>query len=158
MSEGHVRIAYEAFSKKASSAHAALIALGRSADRSGLDKGLIELVKIRVSQLNGCAFCLNHHLVIARSLGVDAARLDLVAAWRDAGIFTAREQAALAWAECLTTLTPVSASDEVYDGLLKVFSQDEAIDLSVAIATINAWNRLGVGLRFAPPSAVKPER
>ena len=152
MSDGdHVRTSYEKFSREATGAHAALIALGKSAEQSGLDKGLIELVKIRVSQMNGCAFCLNHHLVIARRLGVEAAKLDLVAAWRDAGIFSPREQAALAWAESLTALTPVSASDEIYARLQLHFSESEALDLSVAVATINAWNRLGVGLRFVPP-------
>ncbi len=108
---------------------------------------------MRASQLNGCAFCLQLHLNFARKLGVAAAKLDLVAAWREAGVFDERESAALAWTETLTRLGAESASDAEYAALRAQFSEDEALFLTVAIGVINQWNRIGVALRFAPPAA-----
>lgn len=147
----NVRIAYETFQKTAPGAQAALLALGKSTDESGLDKTIIELVKLRVSQINNCAFCLQIHLNVARRLGLPQEKLDLVATWHEAGIFSEREGAALAWAETLTRLADRSVPDEAYDAVRQHFSEAELISLSVAIGTINAWNRLGAALRFAPP-------
>jgi AhpD family alkylhydroperoxidase len=141
---------YEDFTRIAPQARDALLALGNATASAGFDKPLTELVKLRVSQINGCAFCLQIHLTIARRLGVPAAKLDLVATWRDAGIFSAREQAALAWAELLTRFADGAVPHDAWAALREEFSETEAVWLSVAIATINAWNRLGVGLRFAP--------
>jgi AhpD family alkylhydroperoxidase len=153
MSHPCARVRYEDFVAKAPAAHAALLALSKTATEAGLDKSLLELVKIRASQINGCAFCLQLHLNLARKLGVAAAKLDLVAVWREAGIFGARETAALAWTETLTRLGPEAASDAQYAALRGEFSEDEALFLTVAIGVINQWNRIGVGLRFAPPDA-----
>jgi AhpD family alkylhydroperoxidase len=89
-------ISYETFQATATAARSALTALGKAVDEAGLDKALTELVKLRVSQINGCAFCTQFHLTTARQAGGDAAKLDLVAVWRDAGVFSARERAALA--------------------------------------------------------------
>ena len=150
------RIDYPAFPKLAPDASAALGALGRQPDSPGLDKALIELVKIRASQINGCAFCLHIHLGVARRIGVAAIKLDLLAAWHDATVFSAREQAALAWAECLTSLPDAGAPDARYAALRAHFTEAEIARLSVAIATINAWNRLGAGLRFAPQLPSEP--
>ena len=147
----NVRIAYDTFQKTAPSAQAALLAMGKAADDSGLDKKLIELVKLRVSQINNCAFCLQIHLNVARKLGVAQEKLDLVATWHEAGIFSEQEGAALAWAETLTRLADRSVSDEAYDAARRHFSEEQIIFLSVAIGTINAWNRLGAAFRFAPP-------
>jgi AhpD family alkylhydroperoxidase len=147
------RLTYETFTKTASAAHAALIALGKAVDESGLEKELTELVKLRASQLNGCAFCIQFHLNAARRLGVAIEKLDLVAAWRDAGVFTQREMAALAWTEALTGMRPESTSDQAYAVLLRQFSANEAVFLTVAIGTINQWNRIAVALRFPPPVA-----
>jgi AhpD family alkylhydroperoxidase len=147
----NVRIAYDTFLKTAPTAQAALLAMGKSADESGLDKEIVELVKLRVSQINNCAFCLQIHLNVARKLGVAQTKLDLVATWHEAGIFSDKECAALAWAELLTRLADRSVPDEAYEAVCKHFSQDEVIALSVAIANINAWNRLGAAFRFAPP-------
>ena len=147
----NVRIAYDTFQKTAPSAQAALLAMGKTADDSGLDKELIELVKLRVSQVNNCAFCLQIHLNVARKLGVAQEKLDLVATWHEAGIFSEQEGAALAWAETLTRLADRSVSDEAYDAARRHFSEEQIIFLSVAIGTINAWNRLGAAFRFAPP-------
>jgi AhpD family alkylhydroperoxidase len=147
----NVRIAYDSFAKTAPAAQAALLAMGRTADESGLDKELVELAKLRVSQINNCAFCLQIHLNVSRRLGIAPEKLDLVATWHEAGIFSARECAALAWAEALTHLAGRSVPDAVYDAAREHFGEAELVFLSTAIATINAWNRLGAAFRFAPP-------
>jgi AhpD family alkylhydroperoxidase len=149
----HTRLTYEAFTKTAPAAHAALTALSKAVDDSGLEKELTELVKLRVSQLNGCAYCIQHHLNVARRLGLANEKLDLVAAWPDAGVFTPREMAALAWTEALTKMGAESTSDQAYTALLRQFSATEAMFLTVAIGTINQWNRIAVALRFPPPVA-----
>ena len=145
------RLTYDAFRKIAPAAHDALLAMGKSADESGVDKQLIELVKLRVSQINNCAFCLQIHLNTARRLGMPAEKLDLVATWREAGVFSEKECAALSWAEALADLAGRSVTDEDYAAVAKHFSEEEIVFLSVSIANINAWNRLGAGFRFAPP-------
>jgi AhpD family alkylhydroperoxidase len=147
----NVRIAYETFQKTAPAAQAALLAMGKSADESGLDKAVVELTKLRVSQINNCAFCLQIHLNVSRKLGVPQEKLDLVATWHEAGIFSEKECAALAWAETLTRLADRGVPDEAYETVRRHFSEDQVIFLSVAIGTINAWNRLGAAFRFAPP-------
>ena len=152
-----VRVRYEDFAKRMPAVHAALLTLSKSAGQAGLDKTLIELIEIRASQINGCAFCLAYHLNSARQVPVPAAKLDLVATWREAGIFSAREQAALAWTETMTRLSPESASDAEYAALRAEFSEEEAIYLTVTIGVINHWNRLGVALRFPPSLEAPPE-
>jgi len=145
------RLTYDAFRKIAPTAHDALLAMGKSADESGIDKQIIELVKLRVSQINNCAFCLQIHLNTARRIGMAPEKLDLIATWHEAGIFSEKECAALAWAEALADLAGRSVTDDAYDAVRKHFSEEEVVHLSVAIANINAWNRLGAGFRFAPP-------
>jgi len=153
MASVHSRIAYEDFTARAAAVTTALREISKAPAEAGLDKGLLELIKIRASQLNGCAFCLQLHLNFARKAGVPAAKLDLVAAWREAGDrFGARERAALAWTEALTRLESGCASDADYQALRVEFSDDEVLYLTVAIGHINFWNRLGVGLQFAPPA------
>ena len=147
----HVRIAYDTFQKTAPGAQAALLAMGKSTEESGLDKTIVELAKLRVSQINNCAFCLQIHLNVSRRLGLAQEKLDLVATWHEAGIFSDKECAALAWAEALTRLDGRSVPDEAYESVRRHFSEDEVIALSVAVANINAWNRLGAAFRFAPP-------
>jgi AhpD family alkylhydroperoxidase len=147
----HVRISYETFQKTAPGAQAALLAMGKSTEESGLDKTIVELAKLRVSQINSCAFCLQIHLNVSRRLGVAQEKLDLVATWHEAGIFSDKECAALAWAETLTRLADRSVPDEAYEAVRRHFSEAEVVALSVAIANINAWNRLGAAFRFAPP-------
>jgi len=136
--------------KAAPGAHAGLTALSRSVDESGLEKSLTELIKLRASQINGCAFCASFHLNALRKLGASQEKVDLLPVWRDAGVFSDREMAALAWTETLTNVSSTAASNAAYSALLDQFSESEATFLCVAIATINAWNRLGVALRFAP--------
>jgi len=156
MPESEPRLKYEDFARTAPAAHAALVALGKAVDDSGLEKDLTELIKLRASQINGCAFCIQFHLNMARKLGVPREKLDLVAAWPHAGVFTDREMAALIWTECLTEMSSNSASDAAYTTVLQHFSAIEAVFLSVAIGTINQWNRIAVALRFAPQIPSKP--
>ena len=145
------RLTYDAFAKIAPVAQQSLIAMGRQADESGIDKQIVELVKLRVSQINNCAFCLQIHLNVSRKIGLPQEKLDLVATWEEAGIFSDRECAALAWAETLTQLAGRSVPNDAYDAIRRHFSEEEVTFLSVSIATINAWNRLGAAFRFAPP-------
>ena len=155
MSNSFPRPSHKEFAEVAPDVYAAMIALGDALTASGLDVELTELVKIRVSQINNCAFCLQYHLNIARRIGVDAAKLDLVATWREAGIFTAREMAALSWAEQVTNCAKHSGRDDAWAELARHFSSSEAVFLTVAVATINTWNRLSGAFHFAPPI---PER
>lgn len=147
----HARLDYDDFVALAPAVQGALRALGTAVDESGLEKSLTELVKLRASQINGCAFCVQFHLNLARKTGVAAEKLDLVAAWRDAGVFTGREMAALGWAETLTGLATHGASDAAYDAVLQHFTKSEAVFLTVTIGTVNQWNRIAVALRFTPP-------
>ncbi|MFD0985874.1 carboxymuconolactone decarboxylase family protein [Methyloligella solikamskensis] len=151
MPDNSSRSTYETFRTTQPSAHDALVALGRSVDEGGLEKELTELVKLRVSQINGCAFCIQLHLNIARKLGIDETKLGLVAAWRDAGIFSERERAALRWAEALTRLKDDAASDAEWANLRETLGERDATLLTVTVGAINAWNRIAIGLCFPPP-------
>ena len=150
------RISWDAFECSLPAAPAALSALGKAVDDSGFDKRLTELIKLRVSQINGCAYCIQYHLNQARRQGVPDHQLDLVAAWRDAGVFTARECAAMAWAEALTGMAEAHVPDSTYDALKSLFHEVEIVALTTAIATINAWNRIAGTLRFTPPIPSRP--
>ncbi|KTQ98656.1 alkylhydroperoxidase [Aureimonas ureilytica] len=142
-------IDYAFFQRTAPEALAALAALGKAVDEAGLEKALTELVKLRVSQINGCAFCVAFHLNIARRIGVENPKLDLVSVWRDSAVFSAREREALGWAEALTTMAAQGAPSPEPSA---EFSPREVLRLTVAIAHINAWNRIAGGLHFAPPA------
>ena len=130
---------------------AALLKLSGHVDATGLPRALSELVKIRVSQINGCAFCLKLHLDLARRLALPQVQLDLLATWRDATCFDTRERAALEWAEALTRMATAPVTDAVHQRLAQVFEPREIAALTTAIATINAWNRIAGPLRFVPP-------
>ncbi|WP_133138778.1 carboxymuconolactone decarboxylase family protein [Legionella genomosp. 1] len=138
------------FYKASPEALKAMLNLERFVNESGLDKRLLELLKLRVSQINGCVFCVDMHCVDALKAGETQRRLNAVAVWHEAPFFTELERAALAWAEAITLLSETHAPDEVYEELLKHFSEKEAVDLTVAIITINGWNRLAVGFRKLP--------
>ena len=128
----------------------------RSADELGVDKQIIELVKLRVSQINNCAFCLQIHLNTARRLGMPAEKLDLVATWREAGVFSEKECAALSWAEALADLAGHSVTDGDYDAIRKHFSEEEVVFLSVSIANDQRLEPAGrrLPLRAADPQGV----
>ena len=125
----------------------ALLGVEKVIASSSLEPTLLELVKVRVSQINGCAFCLDMHTKDARAIGEDEQRLHLVAVWREASCFSERERAALAWSEAVTLLPESGAPDDVYDALRPVFAEEEIVALTLAIGLINVWNRLSVGFR-----------
>ncbi len=126
---------------------AAMAELERAVRASTLEPALLELVRVRASQVNGCTYCLAMHNRDARVRGEHQTRLDTVAAWREAPYYTARERAALAWCAALTELTRTGAPDEVYAAVAAEFSEEETAALTFAIVAINGWNRLAVGLR-----------
>jgi len=119
--------------------------------RLGLEESLMELVKIRASQINGCAFCLNMHTAAARKQGETEQRLYLLDAWRDSPLYSERERAALAWTEALTSLPESRAPDDVYRAVLAQFSPEEQVALTLLIVAINGWNRIQVGFRAVHP-------
>ncbi|GAB1577767.1 carboxymuconolactone decarboxylase family protein [Bordetella petrii] len=120
-----------------------------------IEPSILHLVEIRASQMNGCGFCLDMHVKQARIHGERELRLHHVAIWRESTLFSPRERAALAWTEALTHLGVQGVPDEVYERVRSQLSEQEITDLSFAIVTINAWNRLNVGFRTVPGSADK---
>jgi AhpD family alkylhydroperoxidase len=117
---------------------------------SGLERSLLELVKIRSSQINGCAYCLDMHTKDARANGETEQRIYTLSAWRETPFFSDRERAALLWAETLTTLSQNDVSDEVFEAVHAQFSDEEMVNLTMAIIAINGWNRLAVPFRSVP--------
>ncbi|MCF8179390.1 MAG: carboxymuconolactone decarboxylase family protein [Sulfuritalea sp.] len=130
--------------------YAAMLGLNAQVHASGLDAGMLELIKIRVSQLNGCAFCIAMHVAAARKLGVGEQRMHLLAAWHEAPIYSAAERAALAWAEVLTRLPGGEVTDEAYEQASTHFPGAQIVELSLAVVEINAWNRLMMAARVPP--------
>jgi AhpD family alkylhydroperoxidase len=128
--------------------------LAQLAAKAGLDKQLLELVKIRASQINGCAFCVQYHILIGEKLGVPADKINLLVVWREAPQFSKRERAALAWTEALTKLNG-DVSDGVYAEATAEFSEKELAYLTSTVAAINVWNRYGVAYRWTPPARPK---
>jgi AhpD family alkylhydroperoxidase len=125
-----------------------MFALSKVVQQSALDHGLVDLVNYRVSQINGCAFCLDMHSRDLRARGETEQRLYMLSAWREMpNLYNAREQAALAWAEAVTLLTNQDVSDEVYEQARAEFSEKELAQLTLGIVTINGWNRLNVAFR-----------
>ena len=122
---------------------------------SGLEEPLVHLIKMRASQINGCAYCLDMHSKDARALGETEQRLYLLDAWRETDFYSPRERAALAWTESLTRISETHAPDAAYEELLAHFSEKEIADLTVAIVAINGWNRVAIGLR-APAGTYQP--
>ena len=139
------------FTKVTPAALKAVSALHAYVDQSGLDAKLRELIKIRASQINGCAYCIAMHTKDARKLGETDERMHLLDAWREAPIYTPKEQAALAWTEALTKITEGHVPDEVFDQVRKQFSEREIVDLTAAVTAINTWNRIAIAFRATPP-------
>jgi AhpD family alkylhydroperoxidase len=127
-------------------AYRAMSQIQSAVDSVGLEPELLELIKIRASQLNGCAYCLDMHTKDAAAIGVDEQKVRVLAAWREAPIYSERQRAALAWCEALTHLPDVGAPEPLYLGLASVFSPLEMAAVTFAIVVINGWNRLAVGL------------
>ena len=134
----------------------AMLGLEHAVRSSGLEPLLLELVKLRASQINGCAYCLDMHSKDARAQGEDEQRLHVLAAWREAPFYSPRERAALAWCEALTALPQTGAPDDVFADLEAQFSPEEIAALTFQIVAINGWNRLAVGLRTPVGDYVSP--
>ena len=150
----HARSEYRNFKALAPDVFDLVLALGQAAAKAGIDKQLLELIKLRASQINGCAFCVQHHILLGESLGVPQDKLNFVVVWREAPLFSARERAALAWTEALTLL-PGGVSDDVYAQASAEFSETELTYLTSAIASINTWNRFGAAYRWTPAERPK---
>ncbi len=136
--------------KASPGAYKAMSGLEQYLHSCGLEEGLLHLVKLRVSQINGCAFCLDMHWKDLRALGETEQRLYSLDAWRECPYYTDRERAALGWAEALTKITEGHAPDAVYDEARQHFNEKDLADLTLAITTINAWNRFAISARTAP--------
>jgi len=129
----------------------AVAALETYVKGSGLEASLIELIKMRASQINGCAYCLDMHARDARAKGESEQRLYLLDAWRESPLYSDRERAALAWTEAVTLGSQTRVPDEVYEEARRNFSEEELVKLTVAVATINAWNRIAISFRAVHP-------
>jgi len=135
---------------KGQAAMKSMFAIGAYLARSPVETKLQQLIEMRVSQINGCAYCLDMHSKDLRHEGETEQRLYLLEAWRETPLFTDRERAALAWAEALTLITDGHVPDEVYEQARSQFSEEELIDLSLAVVAVNSWNRLNIGFRTTP--------
>ena len=138
------------FRKASPQADKAMSALHGFVRNCGLDHALLELVKLRASQLNGCAHCIDMHTKELRADGESEQRLYLLDAWREAPFYSERERAALAWTEAVTLITEGHVSDDVYQEARRHFSEKELVDLTAAAVAINAWNRISIAFRVAP--------
>jgi AhpD family alkylhydroperoxidase len=136
----------------------AMVGLQRAVDAARLEPLLLELVKMRASQINGCAYCLDMHSKDARALGESEQRLHLLAAWREAPCYDAREQAALACCEDLTLISKRGAPDAVYEKLEQTFSREEIVALTLAIVAIKGWNRPAISMRSPVGAYASPHR
>ena len=148
--------------KAAPGALQAMLQLQGYVERSGLDHTLVHLVKMRASQINGCAYCIDMHGKDALALGESAQRLLALDAWRETPFFTDRERAALAWTEAVTLIHQGHASDAVFQEVRPHFTDEELVNLTMAIVAINGWNRIAIPFRVVPggyvsPHAAKPE-
>lgn len=135
------------YRKAAPDAFKAMLALEAGVHRSSLEPSLIELVKMRVSQINGCGYCLDMHSKDARAAGETEQRLYLLSAWREAPFYTDRERAALSWAEAVTLVSTNDLPDALYDEVRAQFDEKGMVELTLAIIAINGWNRLAIGFR-----------
>ena len=128
----------------------AMLGLEREVRQAGFDPKLLDLVRMRASQINGCAYCLDMHSKDARAAGETEQRLYGLNAWRETPYYSARERAALEWTEALTLVSETRVPDEVYERVREQFSEDEMVHLSLAVVAINGWNRLNIAARTVP--------
>lgn len=135
------------YAKAAPGAFQAMLKFGEYVHNSGLETSLLRLVEIRASQINGCAYCLDMHTQDARAEGESEQRLYLIAAWREAPFYCERERAALEWTEAITLVANDHVPDEVFERVRPHFSDEELVNLTMAVNAINAWNRLNVAFR-----------
>jgi len=137
--------------KAAPDAYRAVVALEQFVQGSGLPHRLIHLLKLRASQINGCAYCVDMHSKEARKDGLSEQWINMVSAWHESPLFTAEERAVLGWTESLTNLAQTRAPDADYNALREHFTDEQIVNLTVAISTINVWNRIAVGFRLQHP-------
>src|SRR5262245_20667400 len=138
------------FSKTEPGVINAMLGLEAYVRKTGLERSLLELVKMRASQINGCAYCIDMHTKDARARGESEQRLYLLNAWREAPFYTERERAALEWTEAVTLITEGHVPDEVYENVRRQFTEQELVNLTMAVVAINGWNRLCVSFRVVP--------
>lgn len=138
------------YNKVSPEAYKAIVQLESVVRRSGVDPKLLELIKIRASQMNGCAFCLDMHTKDARHHGETEQRIYTLDAWRETPFFSDKERAALAWTEALTNIQQGHAPDAVFHELSRQFTEAEIVNLTLAITLINTWNRIAIGFRAVP--------
>ena len=138
------------YAKAAPGVRTAMSGLEEYVHQTGLEPALLELVKLRASLINGCAYCADMHTKVARSLGETEQRLYTVSLWSETPFFSERERAALAWTEAVTRVSVEHVPDEVYEFARKQFSEKELVDLTLAIVAINGWNRLAIAFRTVP--------
>lgn len=136
----------------------ALLHVEQQIHRSGLEPSLLELVKMRASQINGCAYCLDMHSKDARALGETEQRLHVLPAWREAPFYSERERAALAWTEAMTRIADGGVPDEVYAEARRHFDEKALVDLALAVVAINAWNRMAIAFRSDVGGYVSPHK
>ncbi len=130
--------------------------LERHVRQSGLERPLLELVKLRASQINGCAYCIDMHTKDARAEGETEQRLYALAAWRETPFYTERERAALEWTEALTLISQNHVPDELFERVRQRFSEEELVNLTLAVVAINGWNRMAISFRTVPGSYQRP--
>jgi AhpD family alkylhydroperoxidase len=138
-------------------ASAAYLRFNSYFEKSGLEAPLLELIRTRVSQINGCAYCLDMHTKDAREAGETEQRLHVLSAWREAPFYSERERAALAWAEAVTLISAGPVEDELFQHVSEQFSEKEVAELTFAIIAINGWNRLAIPFRV-PAGSYQPSR
>ena len=131
----------------------AMMGMEQAVKDMGLEPSLFHLIKLRASQINGCAYCIDMHNREARKDGETQQRLDLLSVWRETNFFNDREKAALAWTEALTLISETNAPDGEYEALAAVFDERERVAITLAIAAINGWNRFAIGFRTPVPRA-----
>lgn len=135
------------WNKTSPEAYKAMLEVQKVVDKSSIDHRLLELIKIRASQINGCAHCLEMHTKDARALGESELRLNVLVAWREAPLYSEKEKAALAWCESLTNISSEDAPENIFEELDKFFTKEEIVDLTLGIVAINGWNRLAVAFK-----------
>jgi AhpD family alkylhydroperoxidase len=145
------------YTKASPNALKAMYGLQAAVNASGLEPSLQELIKLRVSQINGCAFCIDMHFREATAKGEKPERLYLLDAWRESPVYTDRERAALAWAEAVTLVSQTHVPDDVFKEARAHFDENELVNLTLAVVAINGWNRFSIGFRV-PPALGKPIR
>ncbi len=146
------------YAKVAPLAYHAMLGLEKYLHECGLEEGLLHLIKLRASQINGCAYCLDMHWKDLRAIGETEQRLYSLDAWQECPYYTDRERAALAWTDAVTRVADTHVPDEIYERVRKQFSEKELADLTLAVATINAWNRLAISGRTTPGTYQVPKK